>query len=44
VSAGATAAPEPAAEWPMEERPEVWVGGAFAGAFVVARILRRIFT
>jgi hypothetical protein len=44
VSVGATAAPEPGAEWPMEERPEVWVGAAFAGAFVVARILRRIFS
>jgi hypothetical protein len=33
----------PPAETPLGERPEVLAGAAFAGAFVVARILKRIF-
>jgi hypothetical protein len=33
----------PGSQPAMTERPEVLAGAAFAGAFIVARILKRIF-
>jgi hypothetical protein len=47
-AAGGVAGARPALPPPHEpqsamERPEVLVGGAFVGAFVVARILKRLF-
>ena len=39
VASSASAASSP----PMSDRPEVMVGAAFAGAFVVARVLKRLF-
>jgi hypothetical protein len=46
AAAGGTAAPPfPGADKLPEaaQRPEVMVGAAFAGSFIVARILKRIF-
>ena len=51
-AAAAAPAPEPAPEPatvvtddapPATQRPEVLIGAAFAGSFIVARILKRIF-
>ena len=41
--AAVQAALPPGSPEPLTERPEVLAGAAFAGAFVVARILKRIF-
>ena len=45
ASAGATAGGIPGVDKlpPAAQRPEVLVGAAFAGSFLVARILKRIF-
>jgi len=45
VAAGSTAGGIPALDRlpPAAQRPEVLVGAAFGGAFIVARILKRIF-
>jgi hypothetical protein len=43
VPTGPAAAPASTSPQAIAERPEVLVGAAFAGAFVVARILKSIF-